>query len=775
MRIMKRYILYIALCLMAAVACEQLPDEVKIYGVGCYDPDNKLTDLREKNLGVDAGEFVVGIYADGEYTATLPDEDSWIRFADQQAVRTVSGNGDSTIKLVYDINKGIPRTAVLTLQRGNNAFELKFIQSGILEGGVEFQQKNITVSAQGGHFGAKVITRVKPEDLTFEVSYEEESEVDWISNLELKNNFIGFDVKTNLSEMIRHAVIKVKYEGGSGYIQVSQFYDGCDTDNMEVDAFKGLLTSAGEFEIDSHIVLTGTVINDHEDKNGAENRLISVESIDLEYSKRILYIQNAEGTDGVKLVFRTKTTDVVSRFDKISVDLYGATLKRENNPVRYTVTGIPVSSIIGTMAGDAVSPRDCALENLTDSDLYTLVNLTDLEIPVRKGSYAPIDIRQIGVMVSYPMVIRSKGGATSHMMVNVDCPWSRDGDELPKGSGSIAGVLVHEKCDNFEWDSAEQTRLEGTGINANYITGLGTIGKYQIRPIVEDDIKLDEEEVSYSTLMYEWGYCDTLGVHLLNNYADQTLYPTRAEKLDLLDAEAKSNLTIEDLKATGAKFYCEKIVEGVSEKVLLLHCHDYSHLGPYTYGKNITDDTKGNGIKDYWGNSAFWRTDQGGEQYGVVYSQEAVRRWTEDNAATWCTKDWSENQYWCMEFPTSGLTAANSPLNLTFGTLNSITKGAGAPRYWVVEWSADGTAWTKVQEYTVPDFVSGANRKVYQNPGIKYITVNLPDAMLGKENVYVRLKPSNTKVGSASSYDGGSKFVSSTYNGINYVAIRYNK
>jgi hypothetical protein len=90
MRIMRRYIIYIALCLMAAVSCEQLPDEVNIYGIGCYDPANKLTALREKNLGVDAGEFVVGIYADGEYTATLPDEDSWIRFADQQAVRTVS-------------------------------------------------------------------------------------------------------------------------------------------------------------------------------------------------------------------------------------------------------------------------------------------------------------------------------------------------------------------------------------------------------------------------------------------------------------------------------------------------------------------------------------------------------------------------------------------------------------------------------------------------------------------------------------------------------------
>ena len=776
MRLMKKYILYIALCLMAAVSCEQLPDEVKIYGVGCYDPANELTALREKDLNVDAGEFVVGVYADGEFTATLPDDETWIRFADQEAARSVSGNGDTTIKFVYDINKGIPRTAVLTLQRGNNVFELKFTQSGILEGGVEFQQKNISVSAQGGHFGSKVITRIKPEDLSYEVEYEDEFDTGWISNVGLSNNFIGFDVKTNLSTQIRHAVITVRYEGGEGYIQVSQFFDGCDTENMEVDVFKGLLNSQGEYEVDTHIVLTGTVINDHEEKNGAENRLISAESIDLEYSKRILYIQNDKGTDGVKLVFRTSCTDVVSRFDKISVDLYGAKIKREDNPVRYTVTGIPVSSIVGTMAGDALLPRELTLENITDNDIFTLVKLTDLEIPVRKGSYVPVDIRYISVMVAYPMVIRSRDGKTAHMMVNVDCPWSRNGKELPRGSGSISGVLVHEKCDNFEWDSAQEKSLTSTGINASYITGLGNIGKYQIRPFKESDIDLKDEP--FSKLMYEWAYCDTLGVNLLNNYVDHTLYPTYAEELDELSME--KTLSIDDLKATGAKFYCNTLAEDpetkemVDTRVLLKHCHDYSHLGPYTYGKNMTDHTKGNGIVDYWGNSAFWRRNQGGEQYGVLYSMEAQRRWSEDNAATWCTTGWSTDQYWGMEFSTSELTDANSPLTLTFGTLNAIAKGPGAPRYWVVEWY-DGVKWNELQNYTVPDFVSTSGRKVYQLPGTKYISVNLPDDMLGKDRVYIRLKPKNSKVGSSSSYDGGSKFVSTAYNGINYVAIRYNK
>ena len=38
---MKKYIIYIAMCL-AALSCEQLPDDVQIYGVGCKDKEVAL-------------------------------------------------------------------------------------------------------------------------------------------------------------------------------------------------------------------------------------------------------------------------------------------------------------------------------------------------------------------------------------------------------------------------------------------------------------------------------------------------------------------------------------------------------------------------------------------------------------------------------------------------------------------------------------------------------------------------------------------------------------
>jgi hypothetical protein len=108
--------------------------------------------------------------------------------------------------------------------------------------------------------------------------------------------------------------------------------------------------------------------------------------------------------------------------------------------------------------------------------------------------------------------------------------------------------------------------------------------------------------------------------------------------------------------------------------------------------------------------------------------------------------------------------------------MGSITLGPGAPRYWAVEYSVDGQNWSEnpVLQYTVPDFVDKANRRVFQLPGTKYITVNLPDEFLGQDKVYVRLRPTSTRGGTAASYEGNTIIPSDRYNAINYVAIRYN-
>ena len=89
---MKRLITYIALCLTCAVACEQLPEDVQIYGVGCK--------MKEVALGIDAGEYALEVYADGEFTAALDENDNWIRFSDYEDSRKISAPSSiSTFKI----------------------------------------------------------------------------------------------------------------------------------------------------------------------------------------------------------------------------------------------------------------------------------------------------------------------------------------------------------------------------------------------------------------------------------------------------------------------------------------------------------------------------------------------------------------------------------------------------------------------------------------------------------------------------------------------------
>ena len=756
---MKKYILYIALCLVVAVSCEQLPDDVKIYGVGCKADKVELI--------ANAGEYTLEVFANGEFTATLDEDDTWLRFAGYGDSREIVCNSTETtsLKMSFDINKGVLRTSVLILTRGTNMFKVTFVQNGIIEGGVAVEQKNISAKPEGGSYAVKVITKLKEDDMDFLVDCGEETA--WITNFRLKNNFICFDVKPNPNALTRHAVITVKYYGAEGHIHVSQPYGGYTNETMTVETLKGLLTSEAEYVFEDNIVLSGVVINDHLQKNGAENRMVSHDVQDLTYAERILYVQNEAGNSGIKLVFKESCADVISRFDRISVELNGLKLKRENDPVRYSISDIPVTSIIESMAGDAPSLApislndvESSLNDVENNRLYTLVTVKDIEIPVRKGSYAPIDVRYVGIMTSYPMVIRDIEGSTSHMMVNLDCPWSRNGKTLPRGSGSLTGVVVHETCDNFEWDPAAEDKLKET-VDPTSITGLGKIGKYQIRPVCQEDIKLDNP--AFSTLMYEWAYCDTLGVNLVANYADSTLFPSFSELEEGTDPQ-KFN----------AKFYC--IDEGdTPHKTKLMHCNDYTNLGPYEFGGYITDHNNGNGIYDYLGRSAHWYTKQGGEKYGVLYSTELGYRWTIDNGACWCVKDWRKTKYWCIEFSIEELTAANKPLSLTFGTLATILTGPGSPRYWEVQWSDDSVSWEHVCDYTVPDFVKSGNMHVFQMPGIKYITVTLPDEVFDNDKVYVRLIPkADSKAGTTSSYYGGS-VKEAAHNAINYVAIRCNK
>ena len=87
--------------------------------------------------------------------------------------------------------------------------------------------------------------------------------------------------------------------------------------------------------------------------------------------------------------------------------------------------------------------------------------------------------------------------------------------------------------------------------------------------------------------------------------------------------------------------------------------------------------------------------------------------------------------------------------------------------------------WHTIDEYTVPDISQWTGTLFSSVVGYKAINFDLPEELLGKENVYIRLMPISVMCSSGGDYtdatitndEEGDKHASS----IDYIAIRYNK
>lgn len=739
------YIIYVVL---AVLGCTRLSDDTSIYELGPVD--------QEISVGYEGGECSTKVLSNGNFTVSIPDDASWLHFK-SSAERTLTFTGDMTLSFTVDINRSVPRKANVVLHRGNNTALLSIRQSGLLQGGFELVQQGLSVEYEGGEYGVRVNTLLKDADLSYRVTYEQDAEFPWVSNIRLEGNYIRFSVAANLSAtLLRHARIEIDYAGGNAVVLVTQFCQGTAVIASSMADFKARLDHDGAVTLEEHALLEGVVINDPASLNGAENRIISVDIPDMEYKSRMVYLQDVDAQEGIKVEFRESCKGMLNRWSRISIDAYGLTLVRESNPVRYVLKDVPHSAIVSSEIGTEVTPRVLEIAAITEKDLYTLVCIPELEIPVRKGPYMPIDIRYISVMTAYPMLLRDGAGEQIPMMVNVDTPWSRDGMMMPRGRGSVTGVLVHETCDNVEWNSLREEELRAAGAMPDYISGLGEFSAWQIRPMEKADIAISADfEERLSEVLCEWAYCDSLGVNLVKNYNPDTneLFPTYPLSGQPLELEAK--------------LYCAK---SSGEKVKLGLCNDFTHLGPYTYGGVIANPSNGNGVEDALGRSAHWRVYPSVPTIGVIYSGSD---WSQSNGAAWTASGWSPSQWWCIEFSTSGLSEASGPASVVFGTMNAIN-GPGAPRHWKAEFSADGTEWSALGAYTVPDFVQAASKKAYQLPGTKYLMFNLPESVKSVDKAYVRLVPADKVAGTDDSYEGGA-VSSSRYNALNYFSIRYSR
>ena len=360
-------------------------------------------------------------------------------------------------------------------------------------------------------------------ELASSVTYEG-SQKDWISNVTTTTEALSFDVTDNDTKEARTAVIKVELasKGIAVELKVTQ---GVKTRQYSFEELRAVLPSAGEQAFDGDF-FEGVIVADAGQKNMETNPMTSATSYDDNESAITNYVQSLDGKYGMRLKFATAADNTLKKGDKVKISLAGATLVREDNPVRYTLRGVNANNVT-VEENVQLAARQKTIAELTDEDVYTWTTLKDVEIAFSYGSYNNIRTSWLGFDANVAnrqnldyRILMDSSHSTINMLVNSDVEWYMTDNGVPQGSGDISGVIVSTTTSYHD---------------ANLL------GKYQIRPLELSDIVLGD--TGFSEKLVEWFSVDTPKATLSGNIFSATLGDGKMEGVNPNQTTSYLNFT----------------------------------------------------------------------------------------------------------------------------------------------------------------------------------------------------------------------------------------
>lgn len=360
-------------------------------------------------------------------------------------------------------------------------------------------------------------------ELASSMTYEG-SQKDWISNVATTVESLSFDVTDNDTKEARTAVIKVELasKGIAVELKVTQ---GIKTRQYSFGELRAVLPSAGEQAFEGDF-FEGVIVADAGQKNMETNPMTSATSYDDNESAITNYVQSLDGKYGMRLKFATAADNTLKKGDKVKISLAGATLVREDNPVRYTLRGVSANTVT-VEENVQLTARQKTISELTDEDVYTWTTLKDVEIAFSYGSYNNIRTSWLGFDANVAnrqnldyRILMDSSHSTINMLVNSDVEWYMTDNGVPQGSGDISGVIVSTTTSYHD---------------ANLL------GKYQIRPLELSDIVLGD--TGFSEKLVEWFSVDTPKATLSGNIFSATLGDGKMEGVNPNQTTSYLNFT----------------------------------------------------------------------------------------------------------------------------------------------------------------------------------------------------------------------------------------
>lgn len=402
---------------------------------------------------------------------------------------------------VTENNSGALRTAAINLEvvdaQGHVIKTTQTVLQGMDEAAFALEKANVEVLGGAGVYtvpcSANNIYAYR-NNLTYEFS------ADWIKAASLNDDGLAYLLEANETGSPRSGKITVTYKDDAGNtitqtLDLTQlpFFSFADARNLP------------EGEITSDQVIDGYLVTDPDGENNCQNSQIAQFSFDITESHRTAVYQSTDGKLGFMLKFTSEGEYTFPRYTRLRLRLKGLTLVKTTDPVTYTLTGVSEKNIYEVLDPDPKLPvKSRSIDDLTDDDINTLVDLQDVEILCKDGCYTnctdgysikagPNPISGTGSAPRWdvaPLLMSDRNGNVIYMLTNSMAPWRRTGtkygngtDVVAQGSGTFRGVITSEELVRY-----------------------GNVGRYQIRAIEKSDIILSGK--AFSTTLVEWNWND---------------------------------------------------------------------------------------------------------------------------------------------------------------------------------------------------------------------------------------------------------------------------
>ncbi len=726
-------------------------DEVYISELGAVQ--------KEHIVSAERGTVEIQVLANAGWQAEFTDVyDDWVK------IENPSNTNDGKIRIAYQTNDNFARMAALRVWSPERADTVYIKQRGAKTPLLSLPNSNIVVSGAGGDTKARLNTNIDIEDIDFDIIYTSNDEGGWIKDYRFTNGLLIFDCENNPLDAPRNARVRLSFTDGWGtehsatLFQTQRDRNEKLGDPVDFDALRNMSGSISE-----NLLLQGVIVSNQTYRNAGDLEQLAATSLSHDAAKCTAYIQSLDGRYGFRLMCASQDDNTFKQYSKVSIMLKGAEISRDFDEAypdveSFTISGITSTMVVESEAGSkaSITEKKRKMSELTDSDIYTYVTLTDCEFPIRKGSLTPINEgyghaanqQRIG---KFPLLMRDIDGNSMYLLTNTTCTYRRNGSQLPYGSGNISGVVVHEK---FEHMSRSKT--------IDDYQSYGDIGLYQLRHQTRDDIyaEMNENfEDGFSKLAFEVRYLHLEGGKALATEDGMAGYITTTSIHP--QATLRNEISFSSLESPGKN----GPTEGSCGMDLL------TVDGGSNYVANIAWDNN-------YGNTGRVQSLKGVQNDGVTVAPAVATQYVWNYQDTTDGAGGSADGF-LVNFSSKGIT---KPMSMQIAVFTTGT--ANVPRWWKIEWSESGTkqsTWKSVGWYNTSVGELWAGACMWNMAAASMFNIDLPAEMNNRDNVYLRLVPRVNATSDYSEFYKPAQQIEVDGNGkgpicvLDYIGIRYNK